>query len=188
MKRGFVCLNGNDVITAKVSDHHPIVHDRTLFWNIMMQGNRRKNNQHHSVSLSYNNAFGMVESEIDYIQRLIKYEVVAEIIHYNPGIDSIGFCEGPIQPLHVTIFFKALEQFDCMDRFTKRSFSKPTHKAQNWGLLMLVDNSYQIREVRSPLIEESDLFQKLANRFQIWEFKKGSSNKFFALSPFTVWK
>ncbi len=31
------CLDGNDVISAQVSDHHPIVHYNVLFWNVMMK-------------------------------------------------------------------------------------------------------------------------------------------------------
>ena len=33
---GFACLNGNDVISGKVSDHHPVIHDGVFFWNIMI--------------------------------------------------------------------------------------------------------------------------------------------------------
>lgn len=48
------CLNRNDVITAQVSDHQPLIYNGVLFWNIMMQGKKRANGD-------YNNGFGTNE-------------------------------------------------------------------------------------------------------------------------------
>src|ERR1700722_17893927 len=90
----FICLEGSDVITAGVSDHHPVVHHGVLFWNVMMQGKARK-------SGGYNNGFGIVETNKQYINRLSKTaKIIVEISYRYPAIEAIALCEGPIESLH----------------------------------------------------------------------------------------
>lgn len=75
--RYFKCLKGKDVITEKVSDHRPIIHDGVLFWNVMMQGKLRNGR----TGISYNNGLGIIETDEHYINRLKKIaDVIAEII------------------------------------------------------------------------------------------------------------
>lgn len=175
----FTCLNGNDVITAKVSDHHPIIHDGVLFWNIMMQGKMRK-------SIGYNNGFGMIENDEQYMNRLIKIaKVIAEMVSQHPFIETIGLCEGPIEFLHSHILKQSLKKFSCMNRFFKHdSFYKPNAEGQNWGLLMLTDGNNKVSVVKCETIEGSDLFFKLANRFQIWKLTNNGKDSYFSLGHF----
>jgi hypothetical protein len=179
----FVCLNGNDVITAKVSDHHPIIHNGVLFWNIMMQGRMRNG----KGRVSYNNGFGIVENEKQYVMRLIKIAyVIAEIVYRNPSIEIIGICEGPIEPSHVNILLSSLRYFNCMQRFFKSNlFHKPNvERNPNWGLLMLTDKNYQVSKVKCNVLEKSNIFSKLSNRFQLWKLTRDKKERYFALAHF----
>jgi len=183
----FACLKGNDVIAAKISDHHPIIHDGVLFWNIMMQGKIR--NGH--TGISYNNGFGIVETEEDYIKRLAKIsQVIAEIVHRYPSIDVISLCEGPIQSLHINIFLQSIKKYHSMDKFFIDSimddaFHKPNVKGfLNWGLLMLADKRYKVNEVKCDFIEHFMIFEKLANRIQLWKLTKNENIKYLALGHF----
>lgn len=170
--RYFKCLNGKDVIAAKVSDHHPIIHDGVLFWNIMMQGKARIGR----TKTSYNNGFGFIESDERYINRLVKIaDVLAETMYHNPSINVISLCEGPIQPLHIDILIHSLKKHLSMNKFFLKSvekddFYKPNIEGfANWGLLMLADHKYKISAVKCEFMDHSTIFNKLANRFQIWE-------------------
>jgi len=179
----FACLGGNDVISANVSDHHPVIHQGVLFWNVMMQGRARVGKE----GTSYNNGFGFIETEKHYLHRLAKVaHVIAEIIYHNPTIQTIGLCEGPIQSLHINAFIQALNQFKWMKRFTTHdSIHQPTvDNAQNWGLLMLSDKKYQVSQVRLDSLEQSSIFAKLANRFQIWKLSDNNRENYFALAHF----
>ena len=53
----FKCLNGKGIFDAKISDHLPVIHEGTLFWNVMMQC------RFNSRGNFFNNGFGIVESE-----------------------------------------------------------------------------------------------------------------------------
>jgi hypothetical protein len=179
----FRCLNGNDVITSKVSDHHPIIHDGALFWNIMMQGKIRKGKE----GVSFNNGFGFLENDKQYVNRLAKVShVIAEIVYRNSSIETIGLCEGPIQSLHMNILIQALKKFPWMERFLSHDVvHKPNIESyQKWGLLMLSDKKNTVSEVKCDFIECSSVFDKLANRFQLWKITKNRENKYFALGHF----
>ncbi len=184
----FKCLKGEDVITAKVSDHHPIVHDGVLFWNVMMQGKLRNGR----MGTSYNNGFGIVETDEHYINRLKKVaEVIAEIIYLYPSIEAISLCEGPIQPLHIDTLIDSFRSHHSMDRFfinsvVKDIFHKPnTEGFPNWGLLMLADKKYHVNDVVCDFMNNGIIFSKLANRFHIWQLtnEKGES-KYIGLGHF----
>lgn len=174
---GFACLGGNDVITEKVSDHHPVVHDGVFFWNIMMQCNTR------GGGLSFNNGFGLIESDEDYNTRLVMVaQVIAEAVYRDPSIGVISLCEGPIKPEHVEVLFHALMKFPFMARFTMEDmFHKPADTGQNWGLLMLADASYAVTKVRCDSIED---YPKLVNRFQLWKLEQTGEEKYIALAHF----
>lgn len=184
----FKCLEGKDVIRAKVSDHHPIIHDGVLFWNIMMQCKTR--NGH--TGISYNNGFGIIENEEDYINRLMRVaDVIAEIMYLYPSIDVISLCEGPIQPLHVDTLLQALKKYHSMDKFfigdvVQDAFHKPNIDGfPNWGLLMLANKKYKVSKVKCDFMNHSIIFNKLANRFQIWQLTSNKEkNKYFALGHF----
>lgn len=187
MKIELSCLNGNDVISASVSDHHPIIHDGVLFWNVMMQARIRTGRE----GMSYNNGFGIVESEEDYINRLNKIAaVIAEIVHRYPTIEVISLCEGPVQPLHINALLQCLKNYYSMHKFFLNStmadtFYKPTISGfPNWGLLMLADKSYKVNEIACDMAEYAMLFAKLANRFQLWEFVKHGKRRYLALGHF----
>jgi hypothetical protein len=172
------CLAGMDVISARVSDHHPIVHDGVLFWNVMMQGDIRKNKQ------GYNNGFGIIETDKQYSVRLIKIAcVIAEIINTNPSIDAIGLCEGPIQANNLFLF-EALKIFICMQRFTKQIYKPQIKTAKDWGLIMLADECYEIKSIQCDLIDKLNISEPLANRFQLWELEKNGRKKYFGLGHF----
>lgn len=174
---GFSCLGGNDVVTQKVSDHHPVIHDGVFFWNIMMQGNIRGGGP------SFNNGFGLIESDKDYIARLVMVaQVIVEAVYLDPSIEVISLCEGPIKPEHVDVLFHALMKFPFMARFMMEDmFHKPAAKGQNWGLLMLADTRYAVTKVRCDSIED---YPKLANRFQVWKLEQTSKEKYIALAHF----
>ena len=173
----FSCLGGNDAITETVSDHHPVVHDGVFFWNIMMQCNTR------GGGLSFNNGFGLIESNEDYIARLVLVaRVIAEAVDRDPSIEVISLCEGPIKPEHVEVLFHALMEFPCMARFMMEDmFHKPTAEGPNWGLLMLADARYAVSKVRYDSIEGHP---KLANRFQLWKLEQTDKEKYIALAHF----
>jgi hypothetical protein len=174
---GFACLDGNDVISGKVSDHHPVIHDGVLFWNIMMQCNTRGGGP------SFNNGFGLIESDKEYITRLVKVaQVIAEAVYRDSSIEVISLCEGPIKPEHVEVLFHALMKFPFMARFMMEDmFHKPAAKGQNWGLLMLADTRYAVAKVQCDSFEDSS---KLANRFQLWKLKQTGKEKYIALAHF----
>lgn len=174
--RGFACLSGNDVITEKISDHHPLIHDGVFFWNIMMQCNTRGSRG------NFNNGFGLIESDKEYIARLVMVaQVIAEAVYREPSIEVISLCEGPIKPEHVEILFHALMKFPFMTRFMMEGmFHKPTAKGQNWGLLMLADTRYSVTKVRCDSIEDP----KLVNRFQLWRLEEIGKEKYIALAHF----
>lgn len=183
----FYCLEGKDVITAQVSDHHPVIHNGILFWNIMMQGKLRKRDE----IISYNNGFGIVETDDKYIARLKKIaRVVAEISYRYPTIVAINLCEGPIAEQHVNAFLDTLYQFKSMQRFfsnnkISENLYKPTINGMpNWGLMMLVETDYKVSEI--PLITNynSTVFHKLANRFQLWQLSKNGKEQYLALAHF----
>ncbi|MEO8402237.1 MAG: hypothetical protein ABI597_10685 [Gammaproteobacteria bacterium] len=179
----FRCLNGNDVITSRVSDHHPIIHDGALFWNIMMQGKMRRGRE----GASYNNGFGFIENDKQYMNRLMKVShVIAEIVYRNSSIETIGLCEGPIQSLHLNILIQSLKKFPWMERFLPCDiYHKPNVKGyQNWGLLMLSDKNNRVSEVKCDFIERSSVFDKIANRLQLWKIAKNGKDKYFALGHF----
>jgi hypothetical protein len=95
----FKCLEGRDVITAKVSDHHPIIYDGVLFWNIMMQCKKRNGR----TGISFNNGFGIIENDENYIIRLIKAaDVIAEIMCLYPSIDIINKLANRLQIWQLT--------------------------------------------------------------------------------------
>lgn len=173
----FTCLNGKDVIQAGISDHHPIIHNGVLFWNIMMKGKTRN----HNGITSYNNGFGIVESENQYLSRLMKVaHVIAEITFRNPAINTIGLCEGPVEAMHVNIFLSALKKFRCMHRFiNKNGFHKPNDPNHaNWGLLMLTEGNDHVCAI------ECKTSSKLANRFQLWRLTRNNQDRYFALAHF----
>lgn len=180
---GYQCLEGNDVMTAMVSDHHPVIHNGVLFWNVMMQGKMR----HGRGGMSYNNGLGIIETEKQYVSRLVKVaHVIAEIVDRNPSIETIGLCEGPIEIMHTNIFLQYLRDFAWMQRFFKNNnFFKPDIENQpNWGLLMLTDNNNHVSEVKCSFIEDSGLQNKLANRFQLWRLTRDKQDRYFVLAHF----
>jgi hypothetical protein len=182
----FTCLNGNDAITARVSDHHPIIHDGVLFWNVMMQGKPRIDKET-GIITGYNNGFGIIENDEQYIRRIIQIaHVIAEIVSQHPSIETIGLCEGPIEFLHSHTLKESLKKFACMSRFFERDmFYKPNVDGyQNWGLLMLTDRNNRVSEMKCDIIERSAVFSELANRFQLWKFTSNGKDKYFALGHF----
>lgn len=174
------CLNGDDVITARVSDHHPVIHDGVLFWNVMMRARVRED------KISYNNGFGIVESETDYRNRLDKIgQIIADIIYHHPEIEAITLCEGPIEPLHVNDLLHSLKKYSCMDKFFNEDnhFYKPDVKGfHHWGLLMLTDKRYQVNAVQYDIPDA--LSKALANRFQLWQLSKNGKRKYIAVGHF----
>lgn len=174
---GFACLKGNDVISGKISDHHPVIHDGVFFWNVMMQCNIRGGGP------SFNNGFGLIESDKKYIARLVMVaQVIAEAVYRDPSIEVISLCEGPIKPEHIEVLFHALTKFPFMARFMMEDmFHKPAAKGQNWGLLMLTDTRYAVTKVRCDSIED---YPKLANRFQLWKLEQPGKEKYIALAHF----
>ena len=183
----FKCLNDKDVLTAKVSDHHPVIHDETLFWNVMMQGRLRGGSK-----TEYNNAFSIIETEEDYLSRLQKVaEVIAEIIKAYPVIEAIALCEGPNKPLYIDTLLNALKRHQSMKKFFKDSviednFHKPNLQGANdWGLLMLADKKYQVMQVAFDFMNSDQIFKKLANRFQIWQLTDNRGEaRYLALGHF----
>ena len=186
MKDELFCLKNKDVTTAGISDHKYIIYNYILFWNVMMQAKSRPGNIG-----SYNNGFGITENDQQYINRLIKIGVViAEIILCNPKIIAIGLCEGPIQDLHINALIETLKKFPWMKKFFNDTdkhfpFFKPSvPHMPNWGLMMFVDRSYQVKAVSNNMFQNCSLFPKIANRLQLWQLVRGKENKFLALAHF----
>ncbi len=167
-------LDGNDVISAQVSDHHPVVYQTSLCFNIMMRCATRRG--------GYNNGFGIEETDQQYTVRLSKVAaVIAEIVFRNPGIIEIGICEGPVRKEDLDHFLKSLTKFPWMKALVAKGFYQPQvkHKA-DWGLLLLVDSHFQVKKVKNE-IKQTQLSDKLANRFQTWELSKGKQKQYFSL-------
>lgn len=180
----FESLQGNDVIAAEISDHHPVIHDGVLFWNVMMQGKARVGRD---KVVSYNNAFGIIESDKEYMNRLVKVgNVISEIVYHHPDIKIIGLCEGPIQHAHINVLIQLLAKFEWMERFlTKSSFHTPSlDQYQNWGLLMLADKKYKVSKLNHEPFTCPSTFEKLANRLQMWKLTNNGKKKYFVLAHF----
>lgn len=181
-------LGGHDVISSQISDHHPIIHNKVLFWNMMMQGRERLSKD----GPSFNNGFGIVESEQEYLTRLTRVaNVIAEIITLHPSIIAINLCEGPIQPLHVNTLLSTLKHHQAMQRFfddtvTLNNFYQAYEEGAfpNWGLLMLADNRYEVAPIENKFLVNSTVFEKVANRFQIWQLTNGADVRYVALAHF----
>jgi hypothetical protein len=109
------------ILTAKISDHYPIVHNNVLFWNVMMQCKGRGN--------GFNNGFGMVESDQQYTQRLEKVaNVIAGVCLISPNIEVISLCEGPIGDKEKTFYNYLKNYTHIKDRFLKDGdFYRPNH-------------------------------------------------------------
>lgn len=174
-------LFATDVISSKISDHRPIVHNDVLFWNIMMQGKARQNR-------GFNNGFGIVETDKQYIQRLCKVAaIIADIVANNPGVRAISLCEGPVKLEHVTAFIAALESAESLQRFftDKRELHQPEVPGfHNWGLMLLADARYKVEPVTIPGIEGLIEYPKLINRLQLWHLSSGAESKYIALGHF----
>lgn len=174
-------FNNTDVIREKISDHYPVVHNGALFWNIMMQGRMR---QRQGGEGGYNNGFAMVETDRQYKNRLINVaNEIAKIIENNCSIDAISICEGPINEDDVAIFIASLKQHLAMQKFFNE-ISSDFHAANlktgnNWGLLLLVDKIYEVRDISETLPKISS---KLANRFQLYELSIVNSKKYIAIA------
>jgi hypothetical protein len=165
----YKCLSHNDVISARVSDHHPVVHHQTLFWNIQKQGN-------HSLKNGFNNGIGLIENEQHYLDRLKKIAaVVAEIAANNPEIEVLSFCEGPVVGNHVKLFQDELKKYPSLQKFNELA-QVTNHGKDNWGLLMMVKANLKVK--KEPMRAQ----QLLGNRFQLWKLTKGTVDKYFALS------
>lgn len=178
-------LGNNDVISAEVSDHHPILHNGVLFWNVMMQGRKRQGRD----GMSYNNGFGIEESNTTYLNRLTKIAyVIAEIVERNKTIEAICLCEGPIQPEHVNRLLETLKMQPAMQKFfenQKPIFQQPHHQsAPNWGLMMFAQADFEITPIQHDFIQQSIVQNKLANRLQTWQLKKGNKSKYLTLGHF----
>jgi hypothetical protein len=177
----FDCLKGHDVIAGRVSDHHPVIHNGVLFWNIMMQGRAR------GAKGGFNNGFGMIETEKQYMKRLHKVaHVIAEIIYNNPDIETIGLCEGPIEISHVNVLYKTLKQYEWMERFFGDNLIHKPDLASHphWGLLMLNGGDGTVSKISLDLIIQPSIFSKLANRIQLWKLTKEGEEKYYVLAHF----
>lgn len=181
----FNCLNNRNVIEAKISDHHPMTHHGILFWNVMMQG-KKKSSQGNSDS--YNNGFGMIETNELYQKRLASIaHVIAEIIKSDPTIQIISLCEGPILENDIKVLITTLQKQASMKNFFSNhtEFHSPKITSHpNWGLLMLAKNPYQIRKINFELDDNHKLFNKLANRIQLWEIVQDEKPMYMGLAHF----
>ena len=185
----FSCLQTRDVVTANISDHHPIVHHGVLFWNIMMQGRERRDKSGH---MSYNNGLGIIENDEQYTSRLIKIaQIIAEIVSRNPNVEIIGLCEGPIQSHHISVFIRSLKTGSCLKRFIRHDtlYSQDRDGQPHWGLFMLADQKYKINSINEITWGSSKhllplLLNKLANRFQLWKLVTHNNELYFALAHF----
>ena len=181
----FNCLNGNDVITAKVSDHHPMVHDGVLLWNVMMQGAMRKSGS------GVNNGFGMIESESQYKKRISNMAaVIVEIMMFNPEIRQINLCEGPIKKNHVDHFLRLLKKYPVMARFFLEDLDETISDSINYlnydnqGIILISDKADRVKPIYPEVEGYTKLFRKLANRLQLWQISQGTEIKYLAVAHF----
>jgi hypothetical protein len=178
-------LGHTDVITAKISDHQFIIHNNFLFWNIMMQGKKRA-----GTTDSYNNGFGIEETDKQYIRRLQKVSLaIAEMVFRNPDILSICLCEGPIEKTHIFAFIQVLKAIPWMQRFLiqdqkAQHYYKPMQQGTNWGLIMMTDQRYQVNPVSYDCQENTPAYNKLVNRLQIWQLRTSEETRYVALGHF----
>lgn len=181
----FICIRNQDVMTAQISDHYPLVHNDVLFWNVMMQGKQRGN--------GFNNGFGIVEEPKDYRKRLKKIaNIIAEICESNKNIKAITICEGPIGEMEDK-FYHDLQSHTYISKsfMSQGRFHKPCAKAANWGLLMLANNKYQVNRINYlDKYTVKDKLSELKNRGELFELenKTDHQKKFVALFhlPFGV--
>lgn len=178
----FDCLSRRDVISAKVSDHHPIVHDGVIFWNMMMQAK-----YYPMRDEKYNNGLGIIETEEEYLKRLMKVaDVIAEIVEKEPLIKAITLCEGPVKLSHKKIFLNALNTKKLAEKFSMdNGFYQPEMAGQTeWGVLMLADRGYQVSPVLVEEAEVNAILNNLEKRFQIWHLKSVDESFYLALGHF----
>jgi len=183
----FSCLQKRDVVSAKISDHHPVIHHGVLFWNVMMQGKSR--------GTGYNNAFALIETEQQYIRRLLKIaNVIIELISKDASIEIISLCEGPIKPVHIMMMLETLQASPFMSKFFKpipylTSFHQPdisgyATNADNHGILMLANRRYQVEAIHCDALFHDPSLNKLINRLQLWKLSKGDKTKILGLAHF----
>lgn len=176
----FSCLQGNDVLAAQVSDHHPIVHAGVLFWNVMMQGKKR--------GCAYNNGFGLVETDGQYLERLRQVGQVISEIASSCQLKAIALCEGPIQPNHVDALLRSLKANPSMHQFLSHqdeTFYQPDIQGfVNFGLLMLTKQRYAIEAIQYEVFLEMTEKSRLANRFQVWKLSSDKTVQYLALGHF----
>lgn len=178
-------LDNKNVIETELSDHHPLIHNHILFWNIMMQCKARKN--HDGKIIGYNNGFGKIETDKQYINRLKKIATaIAEIIYFNRTIEIISLCEGPIDIKYGNALFNTLKSFDWMKPFLKTNNFYTTNYTNypNWGLLTLTHQNFNQKNITMDIVEKSSVFNKIVNRFHFWELKYKNEKKYFALAHF----
>jgi hypothetical protein len=177
-----ISLENSDVITQQISDHHPVIHQDSLFWNIMMPGRARRDRKTNEI-MGFNNGFGIEETESQYIHRLKKIAlVISEIVFRNPTIQCIGLCEGPIEAADQEILFKSIHKFPFMRKFGTQTVDHTN--GPNWGLILFYDQSQF--HTATPLVPEHKI-EKLTNRFELWSLKGRDSEKTVGLShlPFS---
>ena len=175
--KAFSCLDGNDVISARISDHHPVIHNGVIFWNVMMKCEKR-------ASGGYNNGFGKEENDLQYIKRLFHViAVLAEIVLHNPSVKAISLCEGPVKPLHVKTFLYLLKKIPILRRFINYSMVHDTILSK-WGLMIFVDKKYEVTNIPCHHLYSEDNYDKLINRFQLWKLRKDNRNEYFAFGHF----
>ncbi|MBS0349912.1 MAG: hypothetical protein JSR33_01785 [Proteobacteria bacterium] len=167
-------LDGNDVISTEISDHHPVILNNTLYFNIMMKCAQRRE--------SYNNGFGKIETDLQYRLRLSKLAaIISEIVVRNPTIYQIGICEGPIREVDLNHFLKSFKAFPWMKPLITNGFYHPEiENKPNWGLLLLANSQFAVKKVANEAAD-AELLDRLANRLQTWELTRGNHKQFFSL-------
>ena len=109
--------------------------------------------------------------------------VIAEIIYYHKDIQIITLCEGPIQAAHSKILFASLCQFPWMKRFAP-PYQSHIENYPQWGLYLMTDKKFNVQPLSLDAIIPKDVFDKLANRFQLWQINHAGKNKYLALGHF----
>lgn len=182
MKTRKMHTNLHTIFRNETSDHKPVVHNGVLFWNIMMQGRERRGG-------GYNNAFARVESNADYISRLQRVaKKITEIVANDDSIVAITLCEGPIKDEHIRAMLSVFKNSPVMQRFFEKNqigfYTQDVSLGHKWGLLMLVDNAYEVNPVTIPGLERYEQYKKLVNRVQLWELTNAYEKKYLALAHF----
>lgn len=162
-------LTGQNPMTAKLSDHNPLINNGIISFNMMMQA------KWNPAKKRYNNGFGIKEESQTQYQSRIKAAVLmlAEVAHLNPQVYAIGLVEAPIEAADIGVLIAEFAKYPSLKRFQK-SLSPEIFSPM--GIATLFDTE-RFDVTASAITFIPNCMQERIQKF-ILTHKKDSSQKF----------